>query len=159
MESIPAPSAFNLLPSTYKHLFKKLLLLFIVVPLVELFILLKIGQLLGVGTTIALVVVTGILGALFVRAQGFSLIMKLRQDLQGGKFPHKRLMEGVCILASGLLLLTPGLLTDLTGFLLLIPPVRIRLINGALKKFGNKFRKEGTTVNATWINQDKFPDS
>lgn len=139
-------------------MFKKLLLIFIVVPLLELYILIKIGQLLGAGVTIALVVVTGILGAIFVRAQGFSLITKVKRDLNEGRLPHKRLLEGVCILASGLLLLTPGLLTDLAGFLLLIPPLRIRLINALLKKARTYIRKEGPTT-VTWTYQNRFPNS
>lgn len=139
-------------------MFKKLLLIFIVVPLLELYILIKIGQLLGAEVTIALVVVTGILGAIFVRAQGFSLITKVKHDLNEGRLPHKRLLEGVCILASGLLLLTPGLVTDLAGFLLLIPPLRIRLINTLLKKAGTYIRKEGSTT-VTWTSQNRFPNS
>ncbi|HDL65097.1 MAG TPA: FxsA family protein [Proteobacteria bacterium] len=139
-------------------MFKKLLLIFIVVPLLELYIMIKIGQLLGAEVTITLVLVTGILGAIFVRAQGFSLIRQVKQDLNEGKLPHKRLLEGVCILASGLFLLTPGLLTDLAGFMLLIPPLRIRLINTLLKKFSTYIRKEGSTT-VTWTPQNRFPNS
>ena len=139
-------------------MFKKLLLIFIVVPLLELYILIKIGQLLGAEVTISLIVVTGILGAIFVRAQGFSLVTKIKHDLNEGQLPHKRLLEGVCILASGLFLITPGLLTDLSGFLLLIPPLRVRLINTLLKKAGSYIRKEGsTTVTRTY--QNRFPNS
>jgi len=139
-------------------MFKKLLLIFIIVPLLELYILIKIGQLLGAGVTIILVVVTGILGAIFVRAQGFSLITQIKQDLNEGRIPHKRLLEGICILASGLLLLTPGLLTDLMGFMLLIPPLRIHLINGLLKKFKTYISREGSTT-VTWTNLNRFPNS
>lgn len=139
-------------------MFKKLLVIFIVVPLLELYILIKIGQLLGAEVTITLVVVTGILGAVFVRAQGFSLIAKIKHELNEGELPHKRLLEGICILASGLLLITPGLLTDLAGFMLLIPPLRIRLINILLNKFGTYIRKEGPTT-VPWTSQNRFPTS
>jgi UPF0716 protein FxsA len=139
-------------------MFKKLFLIFIVVPLLELYLLIKIGQLLGAEVTIALVVVTGILGAIFVRAQGFSLVTKIKHDLNEGKLPHKRLFEGVCILASGLLLITPGLLTDLAGFLLLIPPLRVRLINTLLRKARTYISKEGTPP-VTWTYQNRFPKS
>ena len=101
---------------------------------------------------------TGILGAIFVRMQGFSLVTKIKRDLNEGKLPHKRLLEGVCILASGLLLLTPGLLTDMTGFLLLIPPVRVRLINALLKKAKTYIRKDGTAT-VVWSSQNRFPES
>ena len=138
-------------------MFKKLLLIFILVPLLELYILIRIGQLLGAEVTIALVVVTGILGAIFVRTQGFSLITKIKHDLNEGELPHKRLLEGVCILVSGLLLLTPGLLTDLAGFMLLIPPLRIRMINTLLKRFSTYIRKESPTT-VTWTPQNRFPN-
>ena len=139
-------------------MFKKLFLIFIVVPLLELYLLIKIGQFLGAEVTIALVVVTGILGAIFVRAQGFSLVTKIKHDLNEGKLPHKRLFEGVCILASGLLLITPGLLTDLAGFLLLIPPLRVRLINTLLRKARTYISKEGSPP-VTWTYQNRFPKS
>jgi UPF0716 protein FxsA len=139
-------------------MFKKLLLIFIVVPLLELYILIKIGQLLGAEVTITLVVVTGILGAVFVRAQGFSLVAKIKLDLSEGTLPHKRLLEGVCILASGLLLLTPGLITDLVGFMLLIPPLRNRMINTMLKKARTYISTAGSPP-VTWTYQNRFPDS
>ena len=139
-------------------MFKKLLLIFIVVPLLELYILIKIGQLLGAEVTISLIVVTGILGAIFVRAQGFSLVTKIKHDLNEGQLPHKRLLEGVCILASGLFLITPGLLTDLSGFLLLIPPLRVRLINTLLKKSRTYISTAGSPP-VTWTYQNRFPDS
>ena len=109
-------------------MFKKLLLVFILVPLLEIYILVKIGEYLGAEGTIGLILLTGVLGAFFVRMQGFSLIKKIQGDLREGRMPHQRLLEGVCILAAGLLMITPGLLTDLTGFLLLVPAVRKILI-------------------------------
>jgi len=108
----------------------RLLLLFILVPLVELFLLLKLGALIGAGPTLALVILTGILGGTLARRQGFVVLRRIRQDLQAGILPTEPLLDGLFILAGGLLLLTPGLLTDVAGFLALLPPSR-----GLLKRW------------------------
>ena len=102
----------------------RLLLLFILVPLVELYLLLKLGALIGAGPTLALVILTGILGGTLARRQGFVVLRRIRQDLQAGILPTEPLIDGLFILAGGLLLLTPGLLTDVAGFLALVPPSR-----------------------------------
>ena len=98
-----------------------LILLFIGVPLIELAILIKIGQSLGVGYTLGLVILTGILGAYLARWQGFITLRKIQEDVNSGRMPADRLIDGVLILCSGILLLTPGLITDLIGFVGLIP--------------------------------------
>ena len=98
-----------------------LILLFIGVPLIELAILIKIGQSVGLGYTLGLVIVTGILGAYLARWQGFVTLRKIQEDVNSGRMPADRLIDGVLILCSGILLLTPGLITDLIGFIGLIP--------------------------------------
>ncbi len=98
-----------------------LILLFIGVPIIELAILIKIGQSLGVGYTLGLVIFTGILGAYLARWQGFVTLRKIQEDVNNGRMPADGLIDGVLILCSGILLLTPGLITDLIGFLGLIP--------------------------------------
>jgi len=98
-----------------------LILLFIGVPIVELAILIKIGQLLGIGYTLGLVILTGILGAYLARWQGFLTLRKIQEDVNNGRMPADGLIDGVLILCSGILLLTPGLITDLIGFLGLVP--------------------------------------
>lgn len=105
-------------------MFGKLLALFIAIPLIELALLIQIGEWLGVAPTIGLVVVTGILGASLARWQGFKTFLKIQRELDSGRIPANELLDGLMILIGGLLLLTPGLLTDLLGFSLLIPPVR-----------------------------------
>jgi len=104
-----------------------LLILFVAVPLLELALLIWIGQHLGVVSTIVLVVVTGILGATLARHQGLATLGRFRRSLQEGILPHRELVEGILILVAAAVLLTPGLLTDTAGFLLLIPPLRRRL--------------------------------
>lgn len=104
-----------------------LILLFTAVPLLELALLLRVGRLIGVGPTLALVILTGVTGALLARGQGVATLRRIQADLAGGIMPGDRLLDGLFILAGGLLLLTPGLLTDALGFCALLPPGRALL--------------------------------
>lgn len=99
----------------------KLILLFTIVPFIELSLLIEIGTHIGTLNTIMLVVVTGILGAFMARIAGLSVLLKIRENLHAGIFPGDELFDGLLILIGGAFLLTPGLLTDALGFLLLIP--------------------------------------
>ena len=105
----------------------KLLLLFIVVPAVELILLIEIGQLVGTLPTIALIIFTGVLGAFLARRQGVRVLARMRTELQAGQLPANSIFDGVIILVAGAFLMTPGILTDTVGFLCLIPASR-RLI-------------------------------
>lgn len=105
-------------------MFLRLALLFVLVPLVELALLIQVGRWVGIVPTVALVVLTGILGAALARYQGLVTLGRFRKALEEGRPPHRELVEGILILMAGAVLLTPGLLTDVTGFLLLVPPVR-----------------------------------
>ena len=105
----------------------KLLLLFIVVPAVELILLIEIGQLVGTLPTIALIISTGVLGAFLARRQGVRVLARMRTELQAGQLPANSIFDGVIILVAGAFLMTPGILTDTVGFLCLIPASR-RLI-------------------------------
>jgi len=98
-----------------------LILLFIGVPIIELTILIKIGQSIGLGYTLGLVIFTGILGAYLARWQGFVTLRKIQEDLSNARMPADRLFDGVLILCSGILLVTPGIITDLIGFIGLTP--------------------------------------
>ena len=101
-----------------------LILLFTAVPLVELAILIKIGQYAGVAYTIGIVLLTGIAGAYLAKMQGLITLRRIQEDINQGKMPADKLFDGVLILCSGILLLTPGLLTDIIGFMGLIPLTR-----------------------------------
>ncbi|MBL7081929.1 MAG: FxsA family protein [Candidatus Omnitrophica bacterium] len=101
-----------------------LILLFTTVPIIELALLIKVGQYLGVGYTLAIVIITGITGAYLAKLQGLLTLHKIQDDINQGKMPTDRLLDGVLILCSGILLLTPGLITDLIGFMGLIPFTR-----------------------------------
>lgn len=102
-------------------IFPRLLLLFVTIPLVELFILIKVGKYLGTGNTILIVILTGILGAAFARSQGAGIFYKIRQILNQGKIPGNEMIQGILIFTGGIMLITPGFLTDILGFLLILP--------------------------------------
>ena len=105
-------------------MFVRLLLLFTLVPIVELAVLIEIGQHLGVLPTVALVLATGALGATLARREGIQAFHRLRDSIGQGSFPGEAILDGVLILGGGLLLLTPGILTDLLGFAALVPATR-----------------------------------
>lgn len=99
----------------------RLLLLFTVVPAVELYLLLRIGQWLGAGTTALLILATGSLGAFLAKREGLGVLRRLQAEAMTGLPPGDRIVEGVLVLVGGVLLITPGVLTDLAGFLLIAP--------------------------------------
>ncbi|MEE9168971.1 MAG: FxsA family protein [bacterium] len=125
-------------------MFYKLLLLFTVVPFVELMLLLEVGRVIGVLPTLMVIVITGIIGATLARIQGLSTLNRIRAELQEGRLPADAMIDGVLILAAALVLLTPGFLTDLVGFFLLIPLGR-SLIRARLRNyFRNKLMVQTT---------------
>ena len=105
-------------------MFIKLLILFTLIPILELYVLIEAGRQIGVGATIGLIFLTGIAGALLARSQGFQFLNRMQQDLNDGRLPTAEILDGALILAGGLLLLTPGFCTDLLGFTLLSPATR-----------------------------------
>ena len=121
-------------------MFTKLLLVFIAIPFVELIILIKVGEMIGLLPTLAIIISTGLLGAALARSQGFSVLTRIQQSLQQGELPADSLFDGVFVLAGGLLLLTPGFLTDITGFLCLIPATREIFKRWVKAYFRNKIR-------------------
>ncbi len=108
-------------------MFWKLLLAFTVIPTVELYLLISIGQLIGPLATVGLILSTGIIGAALTRREGLAVVSTLRADLEKGLPPADHLVEGGLVVAGGLLLITPGVLTDITGFALVQPFTRRRL--------------------------------
>jgi UPF0716 protein FxsA len=104
------------------------LLLLVGVPLLELYLLIQVGSEIGALPTIALSVLTAILGTWLVRMQGFAVLLRVRVMLERGETPALEVLDGAVLLIAGLMLLLPGFLTDALGFLLLIPPLRRLLI-------------------------------
>ena len=105
-------------------MFIKLLIVFTLVPIIELYVLLEAGRQIGFVPTVTMIFLTGIAGAYLARSQGFNLINRIQMDLNQGRIPAEEIMDGAMILAGGLLLLTPGFCTDLFGFCLLTPVTR-----------------------------------
>ena len=105
-------------------MFFRLVLLFTLLPLAELYVLLQVGSYLGVGMTILVVVGTGVVGAQLARIEGWRTWRQMQENIQQGIAPTGELIDGVLILAAGLLLITPGIITDVVGFSLLFPPTR-----------------------------------
>ncbi len=102
-------------------MFLRLAVLFTAIPIVELYILIKIGQLIGALPTIAIVLVTGIVGAGLARQQGARVWYEIQMQMQQGVFPADRLIDGLLLVVAGAVLITPGVLTDILGFAILIP--------------------------------------
>jgi len=121
----------------------RLLLLFIAVPVVELVLLIEIGQRVGTLATIGLIMGTGIVGASLARQQGISTLARLRKDLDDRRLPAEPIVDGVLILVAAAVLITPGVLTDLVGFLFLVPAFR-RLLKRYLKRRFERAGREGT---------------
>ncbi|MDM8526861.1 FxsA family protein [Anaerolineales bacterium HSG24] len=102
----------------------RLLLLFIIVPMLELVLLIELGQWVGTLPTLGLIMVTGVVGAFLAKRQGIAVLKRIQTDTQTGRLPAESIFDGVMILVAGAFLMTPGILTDSFGFLCLFPPTR-----------------------------------
>ncbi len=105
-------------------MFLKLFLAFTLIPVAEIYLLIKLGSSLGALNTVILVIGTGLTGAYLARLQGMQTMLRVRSSLQQGLMPTKDLIDALIIFTAGIVLLTPGFLTDLTGLLLLFPVTR-----------------------------------
>ena len=114
---------------------KKLLLLLIAVPLIEIYFLIQIGEVIGGVYTILAVVATAILGVYLVRIEGLATLFRVQQVLAKGELPALEVIEGVILVVCGILLLTPGFFTDAIGFILLFQPVRRPIAATLLSSF------------------------
>jgi UPF0716 protein FxsA len=103
-------------------------ILFIVVPLVELYLIIEVGSVIGALWTVLLVVLTAVIGVTLLRIQGFNTLNRARQNMEMGTLPAMEMMEGMVLAVGGALLITPGFITDTLGFLCLIPATRRALI-------------------------------
>ncbi|MFA5167285.1 MAG: FxsA family protein [Candidatus Omnitrophota bacterium] len=121
-------------------MFGKLLVIFITVPLLEVLILIKMGEVFGFWPTVMLVVVTGFLGALLARIEGFRTWLNIQQELREGQLPAEKMIDALLLFAAGLFLITPGVLTDILGFLLLIPATRHYFKQWLRNKFDDLLR-------------------
>jgi UPF0716 protein FxsA len=127
-------------------MFGWLFLLFTVVPAVELYLLIQIGKVIGGVETVALVVAMGVLGAWLARREGFHLLTTVIDEARRGIPPADRLVEGVLVIVGSILLVTPGVLTDVVGFLFLIPITRRLFVPATKAWFGRHFVVQGLDV-------------
>ena len=133
----------------------RLLLLFTLVPLVELALLFWIAQHTHWSFTLWLVIITGLLGAWLARQEGLRCWLEVQRQLAGGQLPAEPLLDGLMILVAGALLITPGVLTDLVGFALLVPPIRklVRRYLGA--RFKARIVMHGTSDLSQYPGEDE----
>ena len=118
---------------------KILFMLFLTVPLVEIYFLIQVGQEIGAFSTVLLCILTAALGAILLRIQGILTLMRAREKLGRGEIPADNLLEGLILLIAGIMLLTPGFVTDVIGFLCLVPSLRSLL---ALKMLHRAFQED-----------------
>lgn len=110
-----------------------LFLLFIVIPVIEIAVLIKVGSWIGLGWTLLIILATAIIGVRVLKQQGTDLLMRAGQRLNEGSLPARELAEGFLLALAGAFLLTPGFVTDAFGFALLMPPVRLALVSNVVK--------------------------
>ncbi|MBA2871723.1 UPF0716 protein FxsA [Anoxybacillus calidus] len=103
---------------------KLLMFLLIVIPALEIALLVLSGSVIGVWPTVGLIIATGVIGAWLAKREGIETIRQAKQELMYGRIPGEAVLDGICILVGGIVLLTPGFITDLLGFILLIPFTR-----------------------------------
>ncbi|MDP2559573.1 FxsA family protein [Psychrobium sp. 1_MG-2023] len=151
-----------------------LFLIFVIVPIIEISILIQVGEQLGVMTTIALVILTAAVGASLVRSQGLQTLMSAQQKIQQGQQPGQEVIEGVMLAIAGVLLVTPGFVTDIFGLLVLTPVTRKLFANYLLSKmivkgmsgggfhgqspfqggFGHPPQQDGDIIDGEYSNKD-----
>jgi UPF0716 protein FxsA len=112
-------------------------------PVLEIMVLFRVHDHVGSMNTVALVIITGFVGAAMARQQGFMIVRQIQRDLAEGKMPAPRMIDGVMIIVAGVLLITPGLITDAVGFALLIPPIRHEIRTWVRRQIEKKL-SEGT---------------
>jgi len=130
--------------------FKYILLLFVTVPLLELYVLIEVGRGIGGIWTILLCLFTAALGGLLIRIQGLLTLLDAQKHLAQGEVPTAHVLYGLMLAVAGLLLFTPGLVTDTLGFVLLVPPVRKIIANRIMQRANNRQRshRDGDIIDA-----------
>ena len=114
-------------------MFGKLFILFAILPIIEIAILINVGEVIGGWNTVLLVILSAFIGAYLVRQQGFSTLMQAQSKMQSGAIPGQEMAEGLLLVIAGVLLVTPGFVTDIFGFLLCLPITRPFIANKLLK--------------------------
>lgn len=116
-----------------------LIVFFILVPIAELYVILKVGDLIGILPTVALLVADSLLGSWLLKSQGRTVWRRFQQTMQSGRIPHREVIDGVLVIFGGAFLITPGFLTDIVGVLLLLPPTRAGFRRLLIRRGGRLF--------------------
>jgi len=127
------------------------------VPIVELMLLIEVGGELGALTTVALVILTAVIGVWLVQRQGVAILFRLRETVDRGEPPAVEMLEGALVLFAGLLLLVPGFATDTLGFLLLVPALRLLIVRAVVRRFRVNeavVRREQSVIEGDWRRED-----
>jgi UPF0716 protein FxsA len=132
----------------------RLLLLFTLVPLVELILLLELGGRTGTLPTLGLIVATGIAGAFLAKWQGLGVLRRIQTELGAGRMPGAAIVDGAIVLVAGALLVTPGVLTDIVGFLCLVPATRAGIREMLWRALGRAVREGRARVH---VQVDEWP--
>ncbi len=132
----------------------RLFLAFTLIPLIDFYLLFRVGEHIGFVWTVLIVILTGWLGAVLARREGLRVFLQFQKEIQSGKLPGDTILEGVLVLASGLLLITPGFLTDITGLTLLIPPARQRVARFIKDRYRRKLRTDQGIIDVEVIDEE-----
>ena len=135
-----------------------LLVLFIVVPILELIFIIQVGQAVGVWNTVSLLILDSLVGAWLVKHQGLGLLRRSRERLQNGEMPSDEIFSGIVILFAGALMLTPGFLTDAVGLVMLIPPIRVGVLAAIRRRLRSRITTTSTTLNPPSWDQERPSD-
>jgi UPF0716 protein FxsA len=115
-----------------------LILLFILVPIAEIYVIIQVGQAIGALPTVALLIVDSIVGAMLLRSQGRRAWLAFRDALAAGRLPHREILHGALVIVGGAFLLTPGFISDAVGLLLLLPPTRAAIAAGITRMLARR---------------------
>ena len=124
----------------------RLFLAFTLIPFFEIYLLIKIGYYLGAFNTILVVIVTGLLGAYLAKLQGIKTMTRVRESLNRGELPAEQMLDAVLIFVAGIVLLTPGFITDLAGIAILVPNTRFWFKRWLRKKFDQWISEKRTNI-------------
>lgn len=137
-----------------------LFLLFTIVPIIELFLLIEVGKVIGAWDTVFIVISTGVVGAYMAKSQGISILMSTQKQLIQGQMPTDNILQGVLVFLGGVLLITPGFITDFLGLTLVFPLTRHLYIQFVKSYIQRKIKSGGihfyTNVNGEWRSSDNF---
>jgi UPF0716 protein FxsA len=119
-----------------------LIVVFIAVPLLELYVILKVGDAIGVVWTILILAADSVLGSLLLRSQGRAVWRRFNEAVGSGRMPHREVVDGVLVIFGGALLITPGFVTDVVGLILLVPPTRALVRRLTMRRLGRRVAVE-----------------